>query len=146
MDFDNALRTQIYSLTLDRGAPPSSQELAAALASDAAAVQRSLERLAASRIVVLQPSSGELLMVPPFSAVPTPFLVETKRYACYANCAWDAFGVPVMRRETARVITACACCGESIVVDVGLDRAPTVTDVIHFAVPAARWWEDVVFT
>ena len=36
-------------------------------------------------------------MVPPFLAVPTPFLVETSRYTCYANCAWDALGVPAMR-------------------------------------------------
>jgi len=146
MDFDSALRREIYSLTLDRGAPPPSRELAAALASNTAAVQAGLERLAARRIVVLQPGSGELLMVPPFSAVPTPFPVETSRYTCYANCAWDAFGVPVMRREPARVVTACACCGESIVVDVRIDRAPSVTNVVHFAIPAARWWEDVVFT
>jgi hypothetical protein len=29
---------------------------------------------------------------------------------------------------------------------VGLDRAPNTTDVVHFAVPAARWWLDIVFT
>ena len=146
MDLESELRREIYSRTVTSGVPPTVAELAKALAIDAGDTRSGLARLAAARIVVLQPGTGELLMVPPFSAVPTPFLVETSRYTCYANCAWDALGVPAMLRERARVITACGCCGEAMVVDVELDRAPQTADVIHFAVPAANWWDDVVFT
>ena len=146
MDLEKALRREIYSHTLTRGVPPRLADLARALDIEPSVAQAGVSRLAAARIVVLQPSSGELLMVPPFSAVPTPFLVEASRYSCYANCAWDALGVPLMLREPARVVTACGCCGDAMVVDVTLDRSPDSTDVIHFAVPAARWWQDVVFT
>ena len=146
MEIDQALRWHIYTVTLRDGIPPSIEDLAATLHVDVEAVRRGVERLASGRIVALQPASGELLMVPPFSAVPTPFLVETSRYACYANCAWDALGVPIMLGEPARVVSACACCGEAIVVEVMPDRAPTIDNVVHFAVPAARWWQDIVFT
>ncbi len=146
MDLESELRREIYSRTVTSGVPPTIADLAKALAIDAGDTRSGLARLAAARIVVLQPGTGELLMVPPFSAVPTPFLVETSRYTCYANCAWDALGVPAMLRERARMVTACGCCGEAMVVDVALDHAPQTTDVIHFAVPAAQWWDDVVFT
>ena len=146
MDLESELRREIYSRTVMSGVPPTIAELARTLDIHAADTRSGLARLAAARIVVQQPGSGELLMVPPFSAVPTPFLVETSRYTCYANCAWDALGVPAMLRERTRMITACGCCGEAMVVDVALDGAPQTTDVIHFAVPAAHWWDDVVFT
>jgi hypothetical protein len=146
MVLDSALRREIYTQTLTRGVPPRMADLARALDVEPSVAQAEVSRLAADRIVVLQPCSGELLMVPPFSAVPTPFLIQTSRHNCYANCAWDALGVPLMLREPARVVTACACCGDAMVVDVTLDRPPDTTDVIHFAVPAARWWRDIVFT
>jgi hypothetical protein len=144
-DLEADLRREIYASTLTVGAPPTIRALTEALEIDAELVRSGLARLAAGRIVVLQ-SDGELLMVPPFSAVPTPFLVETARYKCYANCAWDALGVPAMLRQPARVISACACCGDAVTFDVSLERPPDSQDVIHFAVPAARWWDDIVFT
>lgn len=109
-------------------------------------MRESLVRLAAGRIVVLQRESGEILMAPPFSAGPTPFLVEMPRHACYANCAWDAIGVPIMRREPAHIVSSCGCCGASLALDVRPDGTPSARDVVHFAVPAARWWHDLVYT
>jgi hypothetical protein len=85
-------------------------------------------------------------MAPPFSAVPTPFLVETARHVSYANCAWDAIGVPVMLGDPARIASSCGCCGEAVTLDVSPDRPPAGNDVVHFAVPAARWWQDLVYT
>ena len=145
MDLEAALRREIYGGTLTVGAPPTIRALAEALEIDIEVVRSSVARLAAGRIVVLQ-SEGELLMVPPFSAVPTPFLVESSRYRCYANCGWDALGVPVTLRLPARVITACACCGDAVKFDVSPEHPPDTQDVMHFAVPAAHWWDDIVFT
>ena len=146
MDRASELRRHIYDRTLTTGAPPTVAELAAASGLDQADVRDELQRLAAGRIVVLQPGSGELLMVPPFSAVPTPFLVSTSRHTSYANCAWDALGVAVMMRTPGSVHTACACCGDAMSLDVHPDRSSEGGEIVHFAVPAARWWLDVVFT
>jgi hypothetical protein len=146
MTLDTSLRKAAYELTLARGRVPSVSELCARCDASETDVRDGLIRLAAARMLVLQPSSGELLMVPPFSAVPTSFLVETFRHSSYANCAWDALGVPVMLNEPAKIATACGCCGESMTLQASADATPLGSGVIHFAVPARRWWDDVVFT
>lgn len=143
---DASLRRTIYDACLTRGVVLSIAELSVATAAPSADVRAALARLASSRVIVLQPGSGEILMAPPFSAVPTPFRVETSHHAVYANCAWDAFGVPIMLREPARVEAACGCCGEAIQLPVSPDGPPSADGVMHFAVPAARWWDDLVFT
>jgi Alkylmercury lyase len=113
MTIDARLRREIYDISVARGTPPSIAQLSLTTATSSDNVRTGLARLAAGRILVVQPESGEILMAPPFSAVPTPFLVETSRHASYANCAWDAFGVPVTLGEPALVRTAvvkpCSC-------------------------------------
>jgi alkylmercury lyase-like protein len=146
MDFDALLRHRIYTHVTRRGNPPTIAELCASTGAAPDGVRESLGRLAAGRILVLQRDSGEILMAPPFSAVPTPFLVETSRHTCYANCAWDAIGVPIMLREPARLVSSCGCCGAALTLEVQPDRPPSARDVVHFAVPAARWWQDLVYT
>ena len=146
VDLERVLRRHVYTMTLGQGVPPTIAELAASASLSVSDARDGLERLAAGRVLVLQPESGEILMAPPFSAVPTPFVVTTSRYDAYANCAWDALGVPVMLHQPARVTTGCACCGEAITLEVSLDGPPGSGEVVHFAVPAARWWHDIVFT
>jgi Alkylmercury lyase len=146
MHIDTLLRHHIYDHTSRRGVPPTIVELTAATISPESNIRESLQRVEAARIVVLQPSTGEILMAPPFSAVPTSFLVHTSRFSTYANCAWDALGVPIMLRERDRIVSSCGCCGDAITLDAGPDDPPSTGDVIHFAVPAGRWWQDIVFT
>lgn len=141
------LRRCVYDITLARGIPPTIAELCDAVsAAERDDVRSALARLAAGRVIVLQPASGEILMVPPFSAVPTPFVVETSRHSAYANCAWDALGIPSMLREPARIRTACGCCGDAIDLTVTLHEPPDADHLVHFAVAAAHWWDDIVFT
>jgi hypothetical protein len=143
---DAALRRLVYGVSLERGTPPSISELATAGARSTQEVREGLQRLAAARVLVLQPGNDEILMAPPFSAVPTPFVVRTARHTSYANCAWDALGIPVMMQTTARIDSSCACCGAAITLETRREGAPTGTAVIHFAVPAQQWWHDIVFT
>lgn len=140
------LRRRIYDITLAHGMPPTIAELCDTLSAAERDVRSALERLAAGRIIVRQPASGEILMVPPFSAVPTPFVVETSRHSAYANCAWDALGIPIMLRERARIRTACGCCGDAIDLSVTPHEPPDADHLVHFAVVAAHWWDDIVFT
>lgn len=145
-ELDARLRHHVYDLTLERGAPPRIAELQAASGLTDADVRAGLQRLAAGRVLVLEPARGEILMANPFSAVPTPFLVETARYRAFGNCIWDALGIPVMLRAPARVVSACGCCGSLMSLDVDERGVSGDAGVAHFAVPAARWWEDIVFT
>jgi hypothetical protein len=144
--FDTQLRRQIYDLTLRRGTPPTVEDLAIASGATESLVREGLQRLRDARVVVLQPISGEILMAPPFSAVPTPFLVHTPPHTSYANCAWDALGISVMMRVAAHIESACGCCGERLKLDTHMDRSPAGQALVHFAIPARHWWEDIVFT
>ena len=143
---DADVRRHVYDVTRASGRPPTIATLATATAADAASVRDSLLRLAAARIVVLQRESGEILMAPPFSAVPTPFLVRAIRHTSWANCAWDALGIAVMMRASVDIDSACGCCGEALTLRAGPDDPPAGEYVLHFAVPARHWWDDIVFT
>jgi hypothetical protein len=146
LDLDADLRRLVYDVSLQHGAPPSISQLTTAVGRSTSDVRTALQRLAAARVLVLQPGSDEILMAPPFSAVPTPFVVHTARHTSFANCAWDALGVPVMMRTPARIESACACCGAAMRLEADGDATPAGAGVIHFAVPAQRWWHDIVFT
>ena len=143
---DTLVRQQVYEVTSAVGTPPAIADLALATHLPEAKVRDSLQRLSAGHVLVLQEQSGEILMAAPFSAVPTSFVVHTPRYRTFANCIWDALGIPAMLQETAVIQTACGCCGERLAITVGPDGPEAVDGIIHFAVPAARWWEDIVFT
>ena len=102
-------------------------------------------RLADAHVIVLQPGTSDIWMAAPLSARPTPFLVATEHGRFFGNCVWDALGIAAMLRSDARVDTDCADCGEAMVLEVR-DGELHAEGVAHFAVPAARWWDDIAFT
>jgi hypothetical protein len=42
--------------------------------------------------------------------------------------------------------TSCACCGEPISLRVESGAPLPEPCLAHFAVPAAHWWDDIVYT
>jgi hypothetical protein len=85
-------------------------------------------------------------MANPFSAVPTSYRVEADGRSWYANCAWDAFGIPAALHVDGHVSSACPDCGEPIEIDVRDHRPIPEEHVFHVLVPAAHWWDDIGFT
>ena len=144
--FDNKVRLAIFREFVRTGEPPTSAEIAERLRTPAAAVRSSMERLATGKAIVLQPESRELLMASPLCAVPTPYRVRTRERSYFAACAWDALGVIAMLRRDATVGTSCGCCGESMGIEIRDNQAVANTGLIHFALPARRWWDDIAFT
>ena len=144
-DLDLRVRQQVYDVTLGRGYPPTSAEAATSLHVNRTDILAAFQRLAAAHVLVLQPENGEVLMANPFSAVPTPFLVELKAFSCHGNCIWDALGIAAMLKQDARIRTACADCGSALELAVEDGRLLPAEGTIHFALPARRWWEDIVF-
>jgi hypothetical protein len=142
---DQQVRREVYDACMRRGYPPGAAEMAARLAFPVEQVREALGRLAAGRVLVLQPETGEILMANPYSAVPTPFLVELPAYSCYSNCIWDALGIAAMLHQDARIRTACGDCGLRLELRVEGGQVQGDASVIHFAIPAHHWWEDIVF-
>jgi Alkylmercury lyase len=123
---------------------PTADQLAAQLGLPLTEIRDSLERLAVGHALVLQPSSREILMANPFSAVPTPFAVRAAGRLYFGNCIWDALGVPAMLKADGQIATSCGCCGEAMTLEVVDQRLKPASGVVHFAIPAKRWWEDIV--
>jgi hypothetical protein len=143
---DGHVRLAILERFAGSGEPPSAAEVASAIGEQEGTVAEAYSRRAAAHVLVLRPGTREIWMAHPFSAVPTGFHVETRRGPSYANCVWDALGIPAMLGTDARIATACADCGEPLELRVrGGDLQP-LDWVAHFAVPAARWWDDIGHT
>jgi len=109
-------------------------------------VQLAYSRLHEAHAIVLDPHSREVRMALPFSAVPTPHKVIGGDRSWFANCAWDAFAIPALIHCDARVESSCADCEAPIVYRIERDRLLDPHGVVHFAVPAAKWWDDIAFT
>ena len=149
---DSDVRVAIYDAILTRGLVPTSAGLSADLMCAPDEIRASMARLAAGRVLVLDESTGEILMAPPFSAVPTGFRVAIGSRAWFANCSWDALGVLAMAQTAglagsgAGVIHAsCGDCGSAIDLD-ARDIAGRAEPLLHFAIPARDWWRHIVFT
>jgi len=144
-DQDFRVRAAVYDLTMTVGIPPSVHELSRRLELTPGTVRESLERLAAGKALVLQRDSREVLMANPFSAVPTPFAVYANDRLYYGNCIWDALGIPAMLKIDGRIDCSCGCCGESMQLEIRGEVLAPVAGLVHFAIPAHQWWQDIVY-
>ena len=145
-DRDLDLRNLTYRLLVELGRAPHAAEVAEAAGLARPEVVAAWRRLHEAHALVLQPGADEIRMAAPFSAVPTPHRVEAAGRSWYGNCAWDAFGICAALHVDGRVETACADCGEPIAVEVRDERPDDEALLFHCLVPAAHWWDNIVFT
>lgn len=146
-DVDNRVRLHIYECFVADGRPPSAAETAEALGIVPSEAEDAYRRLEEARVIVLAPGTTNVWMANPLSAVPTRFRVVTDDgRSWWGNCVWDGLGVLAMVGADGMVDTSCPDCGERIELRVEEGKLEPVDAVIHFAVPAARWWENIAFT
>jgi hypothetical protein len=144
VSLDREIRLAVYRIVVADGLPPTAPVVAAELGVATADVEASLRRLADAHVFVLQPGTSSIWMAAPFSAVPTPFEVTVGERHYYANCIWDALGIPACLHVDARIDTSCPDCAEPMRLEIRDGALRDAADgVIHFAVPAAKWWEDI---
>ena len=146
-ELDNRVRLHIYERFLAEGRPPTTVETAEALEIPAEESEAAYRRLEQGRVIVLAPGTTNVWMANPLSAVPTRFRVVTDDgRSWWGNCVWDGLGVLAMVGSDGMVDSSCPDCGEKIELRVEDGKLQPVDAVIHFAVPAARWWENIAFT
>jgi hypothetical protein len=86
-------------------------------------------------------------MLNPFSAVEAPHRVEAGGREWFANCAWDALGIPAALHTDGSVRSECPDCGEPLELEVRDGELVRGSELlVHFVVPARRWWDDISFT
>jgi len=143
--FDKVVRYHVYDYVMREGLHPTIAEASSALSHSSDEVKSSFQRLADGHILVLQKQSGEILMANPFSAVPTPFLVKGGCRSYYGNCIWDAMGIPAMLKQDAVIEASCGCCSTAMNLKITNGSLEEARGIAHFAIPAAHWWDDIVF-
>jgi hypothetical protein len=146
MSLDTRTKLAIYRHFAETGQRPSVQAIAARVGSDVSSIRDAYARLRAQRVLVLEPDEESIRMAPPFSGVPTQHVVTIENTKYFANCAWDAFGIPAALRRPGRVHSRCEQSGEPLNLEIGLEGPPPCSWLFHCLVPAARWWNDIVFT
>ena len=142
---ERAIRLFVYRHFLDTARPPDTGIIARDTGVAPSEVASALRRLAEARALVLAPASLDIWMAHPFSAVPTAYPVDIQGRTYWANCAWDAVGVPALVGADAGIRTGCADCGDAIAVDIRCGRAESDA-VMHFAVPPRRFWDNIAYT
>lgn len=106
-------------------------------------------------------------MANPFSGIPTDFKVHANGKTYYANCAWDMLGIPAALHTDALIEAVCTESNEVVKLEIKNgdvilrdasrpEGSPPPTSetlrsaqsdmLVHFPLPFARWYDDLVFT
>ena len=143
---DLRVKLAIYRHFAETGLRPEVGEVAARAGLPAAEVLAAYGSLRAQRLLLLEADGAAIRMAPPFSGVPTQHRVDVDGVRYFANCAWDALGIPAALRKPGRVRSRCEQSQEPLELAVGADGPEPSSWLFHCLVPAARWWDDLVFT
>ncbi len=142
---DRAVRLSVFRQTAETARVLKPDEIAVALGRAEPEVEESLRRLAASRVLVLAPGTANVWLAPPVCAVPSDFRVLVEGRTYWGSCVWDALGIPVALHADATVTARRGESDEEMVLEVRNGALARGEGIVHFAVPAIRWWENIAF-
>ena len=143
---DLALRLHIYRFWCERARPPTPAESATACGITAAAARAAWLRLHNAHLILLDADGQRIRMANPLSAVATDFRVRVGDQWLYANCAWDAPGIPAMLGQDADIEARYSPGGEMARFRVRDGELQAQECLVHFALPFRRWYDDLVET
>lgn len=146
MNLDLRVRSAILGTLARTGAAPNPGGVARQLGETVESVLGAWRRLREGRVIVTGQDGVSLLMANPFSGVPTDHTFTSGDVRYYANCGWDALGIAAALGRNGMARSRCAHSGEPLELAV-LDGGPEPCSwLFHSLVPAAHWWDDIVFT
>ena len=129
------------------GQIPQPLQISRALGRSEPDVRAALHVLAAGKVLILAPNDGNIWAANPFCAVPSGFRVNAAGKRYWGICIWDALGIAAALGTADAVITApCGDCGTRMSLEVREGRLVRDEGVVHFAVPAHHWWDNIGFT
>ena len=141
---ERQVRAVIYRTLLECGQAPSVMTLGSQLGAPEALVVTALRALAEAHAVVLRPGTVDIWMAHPFSAIETDFVVRSGARSWFANCVWDGLAILALVGD-GTLDTHSPGNSAPIRFDVR-KRIVAGEGIVHFLVPAARFWDDIGFT
>jgi hypothetical protein len=140
------VRLYVFREAAETGRVPQPPQIAAGLGRPPAEVVQALKQLAAGRVLILAPNDGNIWAANPFCAVPSAFRVETRGRSYWGICIWDALGILAALDADGVVRTACGDCTEPLSIEVESRELKRSEGILHFAVPAHNWWDNIGYT
>ena len=143
-----ALHQVILNQLLCDGYAPDIEQLAAHFGhSDREMVRRKLLELEAGHGVVLHPNREKVWIIHPLSTAPTNFTVNCQGKVHWGNCAWCSFGVAALLKPAdVKIATTSGAEGQPIELEIRNGKLTPNGSVVHFPVPMANAWDNVVYT
>ena len=141
-----SLRRFVYDRITATGRPPLLADIAANFNVTPGVSRDAIGSLNIGKTILPHLQTGEIRMAGPFSADPTPYKVRCGGVTYYANCAWDMLGIPAMLDRPADIDTVCTDCGFQMAMTVDPIKGPSIDGVVHFLLPARRWYDDIGIT
>ena len=146
MEFLTSVKLAVYRHFATTGAAPTPQAIAGTLGKTPNEIREAYGQLRTNRVLLLESDGVTIRMAPPFSGVPTQHRVIVGDVEYFANCAWDALGIPAALHKPGTVHSRCEQTMEPLELEVGLNGPGPSSWIFHSLVPAAKWWNDLVFT
>jgi hypothetical protein len=151
------IRHFVYNHFADTTFPPSVDETAAHFNISTEEAGEYYKELHNRHAFFLEPETLTIRMANPFSGIPTDFQVHANGKTYYANCAWDMLGIPAALHTDAVIEAVCTESNETVKLEVkngniapaavlGGGDAALSSLLVHFPLPFARWYDDLVFT
>ena len=142
--FERRVRAAVYASLRDEAVAPSVARVAADLGAPRKDVAAALQRLADLHYLVLVPGTESIWMAHPFSGIETDFrvTVETRRW--FANCVWDGLALLALLGDGV-LATHSPATGEPLDCEARGGRVRG-DGIVHFLVPARRFWDDIGHT
>lgn len=144
--FARKVRMHVFGKAAETGSVPQPPDIAAALGCPQGDVEEALRRLAAGKVLILAPNSTNIWSANPFCAVPSGFRVEARGRRYWGICIWDALGIAAALHADAVISAPCGDCGTSMRLEIRGSALARAEGVIHFAVPAKSWWQNIGFS
>ncbi len=136
----------VFTRSAETGRVPQPDDIAAALGHTVDAVKAALKELAANKVLILAPNDGNIWAANPFCAVPSGFRVRAAAKTYWGICIWDALGIAAALRQDALIDATCGDCGEPMRFEIANGVLQPASGVVHFAVPAHHWWDNIGYT
>lgn len=125
---------------------PQAPDISRALGRPEADIRAALHQLAAARVLILAPNDGNIWAANPFCAVPSGFRVAAAGKQYWGICIWDALGIAAAIDADAVITAPCGDCGAGMTLELRDGRLTRTEGVVHFAIPARHWWDNIGFT
>ena len=140
------VRLYVFRQAAETGHVPQPPQISKALRRGEDEIRGALKHLAAGKVLILAPNDGNIWAANPFCAVPSGFRVQADGRTYWGICIWDSLGISAALGRDAVITAPCGDCGDPMGLEVRDGSLTRSEGVIHFAVAAHHWWDNIGFT